>query len=139
MCYGVSLTWGYNPGEGTRYPFEQRWPGVLQHELGGGFPDILLIAPPVLGEGSGLMGLFQQRRGDVAGAARAWDNAPTPGLPVLRLKHVRASQIDGVHFTWTGTCPGAGRQERRHGKSDQRVARAWRVKTVLLQWRGSTS
>jgi lysophospholipase L1-like esterase len=36
MCYGDSLTWGYNPSDGTRYPFEQRWPGVLQHELGGG-------------------------------------------------------------------------------------------------------
>ena len=39
MCYGGSLTWGYNPGDGTRYPFEQRWPGVLQHELGGGVPE----------------------------------------------------------------------------------------------------
>jgi lysophospholipase L1-like esterase len=37
LCYGDSLTWGYNPRDGTRYPFDQRWPGVLQHELGGGF------------------------------------------------------------------------------------------------------
>jgi lysophospholipase L1-like esterase len=36
LCYGDSLTWGYNPRDGTRYPFEQRWPGVLQHALGGG-------------------------------------------------------------------------------------------------------
>jgi lysophospholipase L1-like esterase len=36
MCYGDSLTWSYNPSDGTRYPFEQRWPGVMQHELGGG-------------------------------------------------------------------------------------------------------
>jgi lysophospholipase L1-like esterase len=36
MCYGDSLTWGYNPSDATRYPFEQRWPGVLQHESGGG-------------------------------------------------------------------------------------------------------
>jgi hypothetical protein len=24
MCYGDSLTWGDNPSDGTRYPFEQR-------------------------------------------------------------------------------------------------------------------
>jgi lysophospholipase L1-like esterase len=36
MCYGDSLTWGYNPTDGSRYPFEQRWPGVLQNELGSG-------------------------------------------------------------------------------------------------------
>src|SRR5262249_8914722 len=36
MCYGDSLTWGYNPSDGARYPFDQRWPGVLQQELGGG-------------------------------------------------------------------------------------------------------
>ena len=34
MCYGDSLTWGFNPSDGTRYPFDQRWTGVLQHELG---------------------------------------------------------------------------------------------------------
>jgi lysophospholipase L1-like esterase len=37
MCYGDSLTWGYNPRDGTRYAFDQRWPGVLQSELGSGF------------------------------------------------------------------------------------------------------
>jgi len=36
MCYGDSLTWGFNPADGSRYPFEQRWPGVLQNELGSG-------------------------------------------------------------------------------------------------------
>jgi lysophospholipase L1-like esterase len=34
LCFGDSLTWGYNPRDGSRYPFEQRWPGVLQAELG---------------------------------------------------------------------------------------------------------
>ncbi len=37
LCYGDSLTWGYDPRDGTRYPFNQRWPGVLQQELGNGF------------------------------------------------------------------------------------------------------
>jgi len=25
LCYGDSITWGYDPRDGSRYPFEQRW------------------------------------------------------------------------------------------------------------------
>ena len=35
MCYGDSLTWGYNPKTRGRYPFNSRWPGVLQKSLEG--------------------------------------------------------------------------------------------------------
>ena len=34
LCYGDSITWGFNPVDGSRFPFEQRWPGVLQAALG---------------------------------------------------------------------------------------------------------
>ena len=34
LCYGDSITWGRNANDGTRFPFEQRWPGVLQDRLG---------------------------------------------------------------------------------------------------------
>src|SRR5262245_2086770 len=34
LCFGDSLTWGFDPRSETRYPFDQRWPGVLQGELG---------------------------------------------------------------------------------------------------------
>jgi len=34
LCFGDSLTWGYIPGTGERMPFEKRWPGVLQINLG---------------------------------------------------------------------------------------------------------
>jgi lysophospholipase L1-like esterase len=37
LCYGDSITWGFNPVDGSRFPFEQRWPGVLQGKLGSGF------------------------------------------------------------------------------------------------------
>lgn len=32
LCFGDSITWGYNPKDGTRYSFEHRWPGVLELE-----------------------------------------------------------------------------------------------------------
>ncbi|AEH87231.1 SGNH/GDSL hydrolase family protein [Mesorhizobium opportunistum] len=41
MCYGDSLTWGWVPvKEGSpthRYPFEQRWTGVMAAALGAGY------------------------------------------------------------------------------------------------------
>jgi lysophospholipase L1-like esterase len=37
LCYGDSITWGYNPKDGTRFEFEERWPGILQMELGSTF------------------------------------------------------------------------------------------------------
>ena len=33
LCYGDSLTWGYN-AEGGRHAFEDRWPSVIQAALG---------------------------------------------------------------------------------------------------------
>lgn len=41
LCFGDSLTWGWIPSaEGSptlRYPFEQRWTGVMAAELGAGY------------------------------------------------------------------------------------------------------
>ena len=41
LCYGDSLTWGWAPVESGvpthRYPYEQRWTGVMAAELGDGY------------------------------------------------------------------------------------------------------
>lgn len=37
LCYGDSNTWGFNGEVGGRYPYEERWTGILQKELGGRF------------------------------------------------------------------------------------------------------
>lgn len=34
LCFGDSNTWGYIPGSGERYEEDERYPGVLQKELG---------------------------------------------------------------------------------------------------------
>ena len=36
LCFGDSLTWGFDPVTRTRLPEEVRWPGVLQKLLGPG-------------------------------------------------------------------------------------------------------
>jgi lysophospholipase L1-like esterase len=35
LAFGDSLTWGANPGAGTRHDFNDRWPSVLEAGLGG--------------------------------------------------------------------------------------------------------
>lgn len=37
LCYGDSITWGYIPGNLGRYPFDKRWPSVLQKQIGNQF------------------------------------------------------------------------------------------------------
>ena len=37
LCYGDSNTWGWNPVTMERYSRDERWPGVLQGELGDGY------------------------------------------------------------------------------------------------------
>ena len=34
LCYGDSLTWGYNPATGERIHRDRRWTGVLRQDLG---------------------------------------------------------------------------------------------------------
>jgi lysophospholipase L1-like esterase len=41
VVFGDSNTWGYDPATGARFPRAQRWPSVLQRELG---PDFEVIA-----------------------------------------------------------------------------------------------
>jgi lysophospholipase L1-like esterase len=36
LAFGDNLTWGFDPTNGTRYPYEDRWPTVLQRGLGAG-------------------------------------------------------------------------------------------------------
>jgi lysophospholipase L1-like esterase len=40
VAFGDSNTWGYDPATGARFPRAQRWPSVLQRELG---PDFEVI------------------------------------------------------------------------------------------------
>jgi len=37
LCYGDSNTWGYSPADGSRFPENIRWPGVLRRCLGEGY------------------------------------------------------------------------------------------------------
>ncbi len=34
LCFGDSITWGYNPVDGTRFAYCETWPGVMEKSLG---------------------------------------------------------------------------------------------------------
>ncbi|GAB1582046.1 SGNH/GDSL hydrolase family protein [Phyllobacterium phragmitis] len=50
LCYGDSLTWGYNPEGPGRHAFEDRWPSVLAAALG---PEVNVIADGLNGRTTG--------------------------------------------------------------------------------------
>lgn len=37
LCYGDSITWGYNPVDGTRFDYSQTWTGVAENILGSNY------------------------------------------------------------------------------------------------------
>lgn len=37
LCYGDSNTWGPDLANGGRLPRSERWPGILEKELGDGY------------------------------------------------------------------------------------------------------
>ncbi|MDR2048662.1 MAG: SGNH/GDSL hydrolase family protein [Treponema sp.] len=46
LFYGDSNTWGYVPGAGTRFPYEQRWTSIVRKKLG---PDYDVIVEALNG------------------------------------------------------------------------------------------
>ena len=50
LCYGDSLTWGYDPESRARHALANRWPSALTQALGEGSmvaPPPLTIIPPI--------------------------------------------------------------------------------------------
>ena len=70
VCFGDSLTWGFNPVDMSRYGHDIRWPRLLQKELGQGFYVIeegvngrtTVFEDPIKGDKNGLEHLFTVRK-----------------------------------------------------------------------------
>lgn len=62
LCFGDSLTWGYDPEKRIRFPEEYRWPMVMEKILGDGYQVIeegqngrtIALEDPAEGEKNGL-------------------------------------------------------------------------------------
>lgn len=70
VCFGDSLTWGFNPVDRTRYGHDVRWTRLLQHELGDDYYVVeeglngrtTVFEDPVRGDRNGLAHLETVRR-----------------------------------------------------------------------------
>lgn len=70
VCFGDSLTWGFDPVDRSRYGHDVRWTRLLQKELGAGFHVIeeglnsrtTVFEDPVKGDKSGLVHLAMVRK-----------------------------------------------------------------------------
>ncbi len=70
VCFGDSLTWGFNPVDKSRYGHDVRWTRLLQKELGAGFYVIeegvngrtTVFEDPVKGDKNGLAHLATVRK-----------------------------------------------------------------------------
>lgn len=62
VCFGDSLTWGFNPVDRSRYGYDLRWPRLMQAELGNTFHVIedglngrtTVYEDPITGDKNGL-------------------------------------------------------------------------------------
>lgn len=70
VCFGDSLTWGFNPLDKSRYSHDIRWTRLLQKELGDGFYVVedglnsrtTVFEDPVRGDKNGLQHLATVRK-----------------------------------------------------------------------------
>ncbi|MFD0986952.1 SGNH/GDSL hydrolase family protein [Methyloligella solikamskensis] len=63
LCFGDSITWGYNPKDATRLPPEHRWPNILSEALG---PDVEVIAEGLNGRTLAVEDPLRPDRGGLA-------------------------------------------------------------------------
>ena len=83
VCYGDSNTYGYNPENGFRYEYEERWTTILQKEL----KDSAIVIPEGLNGRTTsfedeldqekwcniFRSMFTQPRTDRSGSVNAWN------------------------------------------------------------------
>ena len=84
VCYGDSNTYGYNPENGFRYEYEERWTTILQKEL----KDSAIVIPeglngrttsfedelrPGRNGATYFRSMFTQPRTDRSGSVNAWN------------------------------------------------------------------
>ncbi len=75
LCFGDSNTWGYSPQDGTRYPLDIRWTGVLQQSLGTNYH--------ILEEGLNGRTIFINEEGEEARPFRSGSDV----LPIILESH----------------------------------------------------
>ena len=85
LVYGDSLTWGIVPNTRRRFPFEERWPGVLENKLSTLGHRVRLIENSLNGRRTVWEDPFKPGRNGLAGLAQCIEMHSPLALVILML------------------------------------------------------
>lgn len=85
LVYGDSLSWGIVPGTRERFPFEQRWPGVLEHALNQSGRRIRVIEECLNGRRTAFDDPFKPGRNGLVGIAQKIESHSPLALVIVML------------------------------------------------------
>jgi lysophospholipase L1-like esterase len=85
LVYSDSLTWGIVPGTRQRLPFEQRWPGVLEHGLVRAACDVRVLEDCLNGRRTVWDDPFKPGRNGLVGLAQRIESHSPLALVILML------------------------------------------------------
>ena len=85
LVYGDSLTWGIVPNTRRRFPFEERWPGVLENKLNELGPHVRLTEDCLNGRRTVWEDPFKPGRNGLAGLAQCIEMHSPLALVILML------------------------------------------------------
>jgi lysophospholipase L1-like esterase len=85
LVYGDSLTWGIVPNTRNRLPFEERWPGVLEHKLNELSPRVRLTENCLNGRRTVWEDPFKPGRNGLEGLAQCLEMHSPLALVILML------------------------------------------------------
>ena len=85
LVYGDSLTWGIVPNTRKRFPFEERWPGVLENKLNDCGPRVRLIEDCLNGRRTVWDDPFKPGRKGIDGLAQRMEMHSPLALVILML------------------------------------------------------
>lgn len=85
LIYGDSLTWGIIPMTRKRFPFHERWPGVLENKLNAGSRRVRIIEDSLNGRRTVLDDPFKAGRNGLVGLAQRIEIHSPLALVILML------------------------------------------------------
>ena len=85
LVYGDSLTWGIVPNTRKRFPFDERWPGILENKLNERGPRVRLIENCLNGRRTVWEDPFKPGRNGLVGLAQCIELHSPLALVILML------------------------------------------------------
>jgi lysophospholipase L1-like esterase len=85
LVYSDSLTWGIIPNTRQRLPFEQRWPGVVEHKLNDSGPRVRILEDCLNGRRTVWQDPFKPGRNGLEGLAQRIEMHSPLALVILML------------------------------------------------------